>query len=53
MACKNFEQNKTECPCAKTDCDNFGTCCDCIRAHRKAGVPVACMKEEALAESKG
>ena len=50
--CKNFEQNKNECPCKNTDCERHGMCCDCIRRHRSRGALVACMREEALEASK-
>ena len=50
--CNNIEVNIEQCPCSNKNCPRYGKCCDCIRAHRARGLSVACMRAEALEESK-
>ena len=50
--CMNFERNNTECCCSAVNCERHGRCCDCIRAHREGGSVVACMRPDALKNSK-
>ena len=40
MAC----ENKHECPCTKTDCDNYKRCCDCVAAHIARGNLPFCLR---------
>ena len=46
--CAELKKNKDECPCSNTTCERHGTCCDCIRWHRKSGSAVACMRSRTL-----
>jgi hypothetical protein len=50
--CPNIVLNNEECPCTNMECARRGLCCECVRAHRKSGRLVACMREEALEASK-
>lgn len=34
-----------DCCCPNTSCENFGKCCQCIKAHRAGGSPVYCMEK--------
>ncbi len=33
------------CPCQNKECPRFGKCCECVLAHKQAGVLPACLKE--------
>jgi hypothetical protein len=43
--CPNLDRNNEGCPCTATDCDNHGTCCQCIRNHVSNGSLPACARD--------
>ena len=44
--CNNKEKNLEGCPCASSDCENAGICCDCIRRHLSRNTLVMCQKQK-------
>jgi hypothetical protein len=44
VSCPNREVNLQMCPCPKTDCDNRGVCCLCIRNHVAKSQKSFCMR---------
>jgi hypothetical protein len=43
MDCKQAD-NKSNCACASTRCDNHGVCCDCLRNHLAGRSLPACLR---------
>jgi len=41
MECKK-DENKIDCTCTYTTCNNRGVCCDCVRSHREKGQIPGC-----------
>ncbi len=42
--CPNKELNEKDCPCSDTWCERHGTCCECIKYHKKCGDMPACLR---------
>ena len=38
--------NNRPCTCPKTDCKNYGKCCDCVAAHLGYGSPPNCFNKK-------
>ena len=42
--CVNKKDNEKDCPCEELDCENHGTCCQCVSYHRKHKDKPACFR---------
>jgi len=39
-------EHEKECPCTKTDCENYKVCCKCIAAHKGRGNLPSCLRPQ-------
>ena len=37
-------ENVPECPCQRTECENYGKCCACVKSHRDRGYLPYCLR---------
>ena len=42
--CVNIEINKEKCYCSSFDCERYGICCECIRAHSDGDSLPSCLR---------
>ena len=45
--CTRHGQNVSDCPCADSDCERAGNCCECVRYHLERNGLVSCQKAKA------
>jgi len=43
-------RNATNCPCTRTECENYKNCCACVASHRERGYLPACFRPSEEAE---
>ena len=44
MECQKAK-NEEQCPCAATECERHGVCCECLRAHVANKALPSCLRD--------